>query len=362
MNPATDMNTKRTQELHTLYREHRGKRVDKWPLYLDFYARVFGPMRDKPIRLLEIGIQNGGSLELWQKYFPRAAVLVGCDIDPGCAKLVYDDPRIRVVVGDANDATTQASILHHSQTFDIIIDDGSHCSGDIVRAFCRYFPLLSDGGLYIMEDLHCSYWGAFEGGLFHPFSSIAFAKSLADTINHEHWRISASRHDLLSPFLQHYHTKIPEVELAHVQSVEVANSVCLVRKAPPDRNLLGERSPAGDEAAVTNRPLRACGGHVPDSNAELRNPWSAFSHQRRTQTAIRLKLYGRPLEWLRRGSPQNLLGVAMRLLGSSPASWNPEKYVAEHGKIMGPFWIKFPKLHYALFAQPNSVFAQDCSK
>lgn len=351
------MDMRATQDLKSLYRDHAGKLVDKWPFYLDFYARILGPLRDQPIRLLEIGIQNGGSLDLWRRYFPKAAVLVGCDIDPACAALVYDDPRVRVVLGDANDPVVQAEILQHAASFDIIIDDGSHRSGDIVRAFCRYFPVLSDGGLYIMEDLHCSYWSDFEGGLFHPVSSIAFAKSLADTMNHEHWRISASRHDLLSPFFNCHQTEIPEEELAHIQSVELANSICLVRKAAPERNLLGERSPAGDEATVTERPLLASCGQLPDSSDERRNPWSAFRHQRRTRTAILLKLYGLPLEWLSHCRPKSLLGTTRRLLSGPPPDWCPEEYVAKHGKTMGSFWTKYPKTHYALFAQPGSVFA-----
>ena len=113
-------------------------------------------------------MQNGGSLEIWARYFPCAAVIAGCDIDPGCAQLAFEDKRIAVVVGDANSDRTQARILEHSAEFDILIDDGSHTSSDIVKSFARYFPCLAENGFYIIEDLHCSYWREFEGGLFDP--------------------------------------------------------------------------------------------------------------------------------------------------------------------------------------------------
>ena len=161
--------TKKT--LEKLYAEHVGKVSDKWSLYFNEYDRILDEYRNKPVRLLEIGIQNGGSLEIWSKYFPNAEKLVGCDINPDCARLSYEDPRIAVVVGDVNSDASQAAVLGHGLYFDVIIDDGSHRSSDIVKTFARYFPHLADGGVFIVEDLHCSYWQEFEGGLFDPFSS-----------------------------------------------------------------------------------------------------------------------------------------------------------------------------------------------
>ena len=61
-----------TKNFHTLTIEHKGKISDKWNLYLDIYERIFCSLRNKPISLLEIGIQNGGSLEIWASYFSLA--------------------------------------------------------------------------------------------------------------------------------------------------------------------------------------------------------------------------------------------------------------------------------------------------
>ena len=69
-------------------------------------------------------------------------------------------------------------IIKYSE-FDIIIDDGSHNSDDIVRSFCNYFNHLKDDGLYIIEDLHCSYHQQHRGGIFYPISSINFFNFIA---------------------------------------------------------------------------------------------------------------------------------------------------------------------------------------
>ncbi len=100
--------------LEQLYREHEGKVSDKWSAYLAQYDRLFAPYRERPIRLLEIGIENGGSLEIWSKFFVDAEKLVGCDINPDCARLRYDDPRIGLVVADANTDEALQQILERN--------------------------------------------------------------------------------------------------------------------------------------------------------------------------------------------------------------------------------------------------------
>src|SRR5690554_978194 len=259
--------------LLALYEEHNGKVSDKWSSYLHEYDRLFSGYRDRPISLLEIGIQNGGSLELWAKYFTQAQKLVGCDIDPKCEALHYDDSRIAVVVADANQDAGQQAILAHSSAFDLIIDDGSHQSSDIVRSFARYFPVLSDGGLYIVEDLHCGYWKEFDGGLFHPYSSVALFKHLADIVNREHWGVDKAPQDLLAGLAKTYEVSLGAGLLSHIHSVEFINSVCVVRKCSPGRNELGLRYIAGEDALVENEVVRYTGS-VTVALDQTDNPYS----------------------------------------------------------------------------------------
>ena len=232
------------------YAEHEGKVSDKWSLYLSIYENLFAPRRQVPLSLLEIGIQNGGSLEIYSKYFPNAKLFLGCDINPDCANLRYEDERIRVIVGDANSAEIYEQIVEHCDAYDIIIDDGSHKSSDIILSFAKYFRLLKDGGIFIVEDLSCSYWQEYEGGLFDPLSSMAFLKFLVDVINHEHWGNGYSRSDCLRHFVKRYGCEFIEEDLAAIHSVEFFNSFCVIRKEESGRNILGKRFVAGRDAIV----------------------------------------------------------------------------------------------------------------
>jgi O-antigen biosynthesis protein len=240
-----------TKTLNQLYHEHQEMISDKWQLYLNEYQRLFSPYRDDPIQLLEIGIQNGGSLEIWSKYFPKANKIVGCDINERCKLLQYNDPRIRVVIGNANSEECQTEILRDGASFNIILDDGSHKSSDIIRSFSHYFPHISDNGVYVVEDLHCSYWQDYEGGLFDPFSAMSFFKRLADVTNYEHWRNDKSRTGFLAKFAEKLGLKFQEAELAKIHSIEFINSLCVIRKSSPDNNVLGERMVVGTEEIVT---------------------------------------------------------------------------------------------------------------
>ncbi|EDK72381.1 conserved hypothetical protein [candidate division TM7 genomosp. GTL1] len=263
--------------LRQLYEVHTGKVSDKWEIYLEEYGRILEQYRDNPVRLLEIGIQNGGSLEIWPKYLPNAIKFIGCDINPDCAKLRYADPRTRVIVGNANTTDTYTAIIGESATFDVIIDDGSHSSGDIIKSFCLYFPVLVEGGTFIVEDLHCSYWKEFEGGLFDPYSSISFFKLLADILNYEHWGIDTlDRLGLLKGILSHYGCTIPAESLAQMRSIEFINSICVIRKQPEASNALGRRIVAGNEELVIqgHSALHQIRYQRQDAPAQADNPWS----------------------------------------------------------------------------------------
>lgn len=257
---------------------HRGKLSDKWSSYLSTYDRLLAEFKSSPVRLLEIGIQNGGSLELWARYFACAQNLVGCDIDPACADLSFEDPRIKLFIGDANAEATQSAILEHCNQFDVIIDDGSHTSGDIITSFVRYFGHLQYGGMFIIEDLHCSYWKEFDGGLYMPHSSMAFLKQLADVINHEHWGVPMSCRVFLQSFAEHFGLNFDDSLLTQIHSIEFTNSVCVIRKSGELTNLLGNRSVVGVEAKVCDL-LIGLNGVISSSPSQTENEWSTSRTQ-----------------------------------------------------------------------------------
>lgn len=257
-----EVDEKRGRPLRTLideYRAHDGKVSDKWTSYFAFYDEIFAPYRDCPVRVFEIGIQNGGSLEIWSKYFPNAELIVGCDINEACSALRYDDPRIRIITGDANDPGVLAKVVSLGAPFDIIIDDGSHRSSDIVKSFSLYFSNLKSGGIYVAEDLHCSYWDDYQGGVDDATSSVNFFKRLVDYVNAEHWGISIGAEQLLSQFSEQWEITFSPDDLCAIQEVRFRNSIAAVFKTASGANTLGKRFVAGKTGIVSPQALEAHG-------------------------------------------------------------------------------------------------------
>jgi cephalosporin hydroxylase len=172
-----------TGELETLFYSHKGRIVHKWHHYLEIYERHFEPLRQQqhPLRILELGVSRGGSLELWRKYFGPDARIVGIDIDPACADRV--DPENTVMIGDQSDPAFLASAIDRLGGIDIVIDDGSHVGRHQIASFEFLCPRLSEHGVYVCEDLHCSYWHTHEGGHRRPGTFIEFTKELIDRLH-----------------------------------------------------------------------------------------------------------------------------------------------------------------------------------
>jgi SAM-dependent methyltransferase len=253
------------------YLAQSGKYVDKWASYLDAYGHFLDPIRDEISSVLEIGVQNGGSLEVWARYFPNVTHVIGCDIDAACGELTFSDPRISVVVGDATEKRTQKKVLEACPTFDLIIDDGSHLQGDVITAFWAYFPHVSYGGYVIIEDLSTSYWQSYGGGLTHPESSMQFLKLLADVVNYEHWGIPGLRQDALAGFSAGKNFA-EEKTLAEVLSVTFLNSLCIIRKVEKGKESeMGLRLGTGTETAVNDFPISQRNQLRPKSD-ESQNP------------------------------------------------------------------------------------------
>ncbi len=242
--------------LREIFDAHDRLGSDKWTSYFATYDDHFYRYRRKPITLLEIGVQNGGSLEIWGKYFKSATRILGCDIDEKCRELAFQDDRIAVFIGDANSVETREAILADTATFDIIVDDGSHMVSDVIQSFALYFPSIKPGGAYVVEDLHTSYWEDFGGGSDLGLSSMGFFKLLADVVNKEFWRDGRTDFNLLRSYANRYDLALSDLGL-EIDEVSFTNSICIIRKSV--RREENRRHIAGEIFDVLNniaaRPL-----------------------------------------------------------------------------------------------------------
>jgi len=154
--------------------------------YVPGYVDHLGPRRWRIQRLLEIGVGGyssrhpGGSLRVWRDYLPRATI-VGLDISDKDVRL---GPRVRFVQGDQCDpATLDRAVAALGGPPDVVIDDGSHLDDHAAVSFRHLFPNMATGALYVIEDLHTSYWPHYGGGWPAPDeSAIGLIRSLTDDV------------------------------------------------------------------------------------------------------------------------------------------------------------------------------------
>jgi hypothetical protein len=135
---------------------------------------------------MEIGVDRGGSLEIWKKYLPEGSKIHGVDINPKCDQIKFGE-NIFFHLGSASDRNFMEKTFT-GMDFDIILDDGSHICSDVIETFKIMFPKIKDGGLYVVEDLHTSYWKSYGGGCRKKGSSIEYFKNFIETLNADYIR------------------------------------------------------------------------------------------------------------------------------------------------------------------------------
>lgn len=120
--------------------------------YLNKYEFFLSKFKRQKIKILELGIFEGASLKMWERYFPDAEI-TGIDVNPECKK--YGTERCGVIINDLGNEDFLEEIAGLRP--DIIIDDASHFWSHQIKAFLHLFPALRRGGIYILEDLGTSF-------------------------------------------------------------------------------------------------------------------------------------------------------------------------------------------------------------
>jgi hypothetical protein len=131
--------------------------------YAVHYDRVFTPLRDKPVKLLEIGVGGGEGIKMWLDYFQHPeAKIFGVDsrqnTNPWDTVLPDASRRYKFVYGDqSHDVFWKCFIADYGIDWDIIIDDGGHFNDQVFTSFFMLWPYVKQGGFYAIEDLGVAY-------------------------------------------------------------------------------------------------------------------------------------------------------------------------------------------------------------
>lgn len=135
------------------------KRATKWDSYFDVYEKWLNIYSGKSVSLLEIGVCEGGSLAMWKDYLGDEAKIIGIDIEQSSTNILKENMnRVYVEIGDQSDSRFLSKIIDRHGVPDIVIDDGSHRREDIFKTLQFLLPRMRPGSVYIVEDLHGTFW------------------------------------------------------------------------------------------------------------------------------------------------------------------------------------------------------------
>jgi hypothetical protein len=118
--------------------------------YVSIYEKIFTPIKDKKMNILEIGVAGGHSHASWYKYF-RNSQIYGIDIRPE-KHLLYKGKRLKYFQIDCTNQKEIKKFTSKQIKFDIIIDDSLHEYKGYIANLINFFPLLNSGGYYFLED------------------------------------------------------------------------------------------------------------------------------------------------------------------------------------------------------------------
>jgi hypothetical protein len=171
--------------LRTFFEREDHREIDKWLHYLDVYHRHLERFRGRAPVVLEFGIFHGGSLQMWRDYFGPDAQIHGVDINPACRALA--EPGTTIHIGDQADRGFLRRLAAEiGAPVDVLVEDGGHEFVQQIATFEELYPLMSEDGVFVIEDLHTSYWRMYGGDVGRRGTFVEYAKTLVDRLNAWH--------------------------------------------------------------------------------------------------------------------------------------------------------------------------------
>ncbi|MEY3056884.1 MAG: hypothetical protein RLZZ431_877 [Bacteroidota bacterium] len=199
-------------ELEQYFEKNDKRLINKYQHYFDVYDRHFSKYKGQEITIVEVGVFQGGSLQMWRSYFGPKAKIWGIDIDPRCKLL--EEQNTNIIIGSQEDETFLESIYDITGPIDILIDDGGHTQKQQIKTFKILFDKIKNDGVYLCEDVHTSYWLSYGGGSNRMGTFIQFTKKLIDKLNAFHSEENSLQVDSFTKSAKsiHYYDSIVVIE------------------------------------------------------------------------------------------------------------------------------------------------------
>lgn len=171
-------------DLEKYFVANSGRKINKWRHYFDAYDRHLARFRGTDAHILEIGVFQGGSLQMWRDYLGPQAIIYGVDINPLCKQ--FEAENTHIIIGDQEDRDFLKSLGKSIPRIDVLIDDGGHSMKQQINTFEELFKFVSHNGVFLCEDTHTSYWENYGGGYKRRGTFMEYSKGLIDQLNAWH--------------------------------------------------------------------------------------------------------------------------------------------------------------------------------
>src|SRR6056300_316142 len=142
------------KKLIDLFYESENRSI-KWKKYFPVYENLFNSYKNKNITFVEIGVLDGGSLEIWKKYFGKDSRIIGIDNNPNCKK--FENENFEIFIGSQSDKNFWKDFFNKVGKVDIILDDGGHTNDQQIITLTECVNNINDDGIHVVEDVHSSY-------------------------------------------------------------------------------------------------------------------------------------------------------------------------------------------------------------
>jgi hypothetical protein len=212
-------------DLERYFAGNTGRLIHKWTHYFEIYERHFARFRGTDVHVLEFGVNQGGSLQMWKHYFGPSCRIFGVDINPECRRA--EEERIEVLIGDQEDRQFLRSLARRIPRIDILIDDGGHTMRQQIITYEELFPHVDANGVYVVEDLHTSYWRAWGGGAGRRRTFVEYSKNFIDQLHG--WHSEQPRRLEVSAFTRsahslHYYDSVLVIEKRRIEKPQSAQT------------------------------------------------------------------------------------------------------------------------------------------
>ena len=234
--PDTHKDGWRPRTVREVYEQYDEKPyLDHWMEYAEHYDdHLPKPDGVTPLKMMEIGVQSGGSARMWKQYYGKPLKYVGLDINPKCKRTESPEENIFVEIGSQLDRNFLSRVCAKHGPFDVVIDDGGHTAlmmqTTLAHMWNHSTACLSEKATYVIEDMHTM--AMCKAGFCDKPSDVTDVIGNAFYGMHAHW------------FANNFHGRgdthpkpAPEAWASQIRSISLYDSMAFFKRGRPLQRL-----------------------------------------------------------------------------------------------------------------------------